>query len=473
LAQTFTTDAANELTGVTRTGTFTESGATPAPATSVTVNGLAAQTYGDFTFARTNLTLASGNNTFTNIAQNSYGVRATNILSLNLPASVNLNSDGNGNLTNDGTRAFGFDCENQLTNVTLIGQWRSDFVYDGLNRRRIARDFVWQGGAWVLTNEAHYIYDARLLIQERNTNNTPLVTYTRGLDFSGSLQQAGGIGGLLARTDGSGSTFYHADAVGNITTLMDGSENIVARYLYNPYGKLIGKWGTLADANVMRFSSKPGYRDIYDFGYRWYVPDVDRFLNEDPIQEWGGLNLYSYAYNAPADQIDPFGLMPPAVAPAPPTTWGGPYANSPGALGGGAGAAAGAAEIGGAAVAGVAAAGIATAGLVGYDAYQLEKIHELNKQTAEAERYAEQKKQDHDRYHKRCDEPPPTGLTPCELAKWKLQKALDCKKLRDDFADKYYNGAFNKGHQKTMDDLNKTIEYWKAWIDKYCNKGTK
>ncbi len=73
-------DAANELTNVTRAGTFTESGATPAPATSVTVNGQVAQTYGDFTFAATNLSLVNGTNTFTNIAQNAYGVNGDQYL---------------------------------------------------------------------------------------------------------------------------------------------------------------------------------------------------------------------------------------------------------------------------------------------------------------------------------------------------------------------------------------------------------
>ena len=110
----------------------------------------------------------------------------------------------------------------------------------------------------------------------------PLVTYTRGLDMSGSLQGAGGIGGLLARTDASGSTFYHADGGGNITALMDSQENMVARYLYNPFGKSLGQWGTMANANTMQFSSKPKYRDIYDFGFRWYFPDFDRWLNRDP-----------------------------------------------------------------------------------------------------------------------------------------------------------------------------------------------
>ena len=310
LTQTFGTDAANQLNSVSRSGTFTLSGTTPAPATNVTVNGQAAQIYGDFTFARASLTLANGNNTFTNVAQNIYGVAATNTFTVNLPSSVSLNSDGNGSLTNDGTRTFGYDSENQLTNVMVAGQWQSSFVYDGLNRRRIARDYTWSGSAWVLTNEVHYIYDGNLVIQERDTNNNPLVTYTRGLDLSGDLWDAGGIGGLLARTDTNGSTFYHSDGAGNITALMDAQQNIVGRYLYSPFGKILGQWGTMANANTMRFSSKPFHANLYDFGYRSYAPEYNRFLNQDPIQEAGGLNLYAFAANNPIYWIDPFGLDP-------------------------------------------------------------------------------------------------------------------------------------------------------------------
>ena len=96
----------------------------------------------------------------------------------------------------------------------------------------------------------------------RREQRSVLVTYTRGPDMSGSLPSAGVIGGLLARTDANGSAYYHADGNGNITALLDSQENMVARYLYNPFGKLIGQWGTLADANRMRFPPCPEYRGI-------------------------------------------------------------------------------------------------------------------------------------------------------------------------------------------------------------------
>lgn len=308
LLQTFTVDAANELTNVSRAGTFTESGVMPAPATSVTVNGQTAQTYNDFTFARTNLSLASGNNTFTNIAQNAYGLKVTNILTVNLPSSVTLNSDSNGSLTNDGVRILGYDSENQLTNVMVAGAWKSEFVYDGLNRRRIARDYNWNGSVWVKTNEILYVYDGLLLVQERDTNSNPLVTYTRGLDLSGSFSKAGGIGGLLARTDTNGSAFYHADGVGNITALMDGNENIVARYLYNPFGKLIGQWGTMAGVNTMQFSSMPQLHGLSLYAFRAYDPNLQRWPNQDPIGERGGINLHRFVHNNPINLVDPLGL---------------------------------------------------------------------------------------------------------------------------------------------------------------------
>jgi RHS repeat-associated protein len=311
LFQTFTSDTVNQLASVTRNSTMTVSGVTPAPASSVTVNNQAAQTYGDFTFARTNVTLYNGYNPFSIIAaQSATGTNATNSLTIYLPGTSTLLYDSNGNLTNDGTRSFAYDAENRLVTNWVTSAWQTEFVYDGLGRRRVARDSGWQNGQWVKTNETRYVYDGYLAIQERDSNNAVKVTYTRGLDLSASFSGAGGIGGLLARTDGNGSTFYHADGAGNITALMDAQQNLAARYLYGPFGRLVGKWGPMADANAMQFSSMPvhGQSGIVGYWGRAYDPNLQRWLQRDPIGEAGGINLYGFVGNNPLGNVDPFGL---------------------------------------------------------------------------------------------------------------------------------------------------------------------
>ena len=42
--------------------------------------------------------------------------------------------------------------------------------------------------------------------------------------------------------------------------------------------------------------------------YRAYDPSTGRWLNRDPIQERGGLNLYAYVNNNPVDRKDTLGL---------------------------------------------------------------------------------------------------------------------------------------------------------------------
>ena len=47
---------------------------------------------------------------------------------------------------------------------------------------------------------------------------------------------------MLARTDTSGSIFYHADGNRNITALMDQNQNIVARAEYDAFGKFLKQY---------------------------------------------------------------------------------------------------------------------------------------------------------------------------------------------------------------------------------------
>jgi RHS repeat-associated protein len=141
-------------------------------------------------------------------------------------------------------------------------------------------------------------------------------TYARGLDLSGSVQGAGGIGGLLAlstqlSTNNPQHYFYHADGSGNVLALVDAAGTVQARYGYEPFGRLFWQSGPLTNLNRLRFASKEMHLSsgLYDFGARWYDPFLQRWLTEDPLGEAGGLNLYRFAANDPLNQVDPWGQL--------------------------------------------------------------------------------------------------------------------------------------------------------------------
>jgi len=316
LIQSFQSDNANQLVNVALDNNLvTAAGSLPNAVTSLSVNGQAAALYHDLTFAvaggvSVNILQNNGLNEFTTVVT-SAGVTQTSVNPELVPGSVNLRYDANGNLAYDGLLAYTYDNANELASVTLSNAWKTGYAYDGLGRRRIRRDYAWSGGAWAETNEVHYVYDGLTVIQERNANNVPLVTYTRGLDLSGTASGAGGIGGLLARTDANGNSYYHTDGNGNVTALVNGSGTVVARYLYDSFGNPLGMWGSLAAANTQRFSSKEvdPHSGLYYYGYRWYAPNLQRWLSRDPIAERGGINLYGFVGNDAVNGVDPFGLL--------------------------------------------------------------------------------------------------------------------------------------------------------------------
>ena len=141
------------------------------------------------------------------------------------------------------------------------------------------------------------------------------------------MEGAGGIGGLLARSDGYSSgnftthNYYFADGNGNVTYMLNSSQSMVASYRYDPFGNTISSSGTLADANVYRFSSKEIHANsgMYYYGYRFYDPNLQRWINRDPIKDRGFRRLrplkkgrtyrnsYLFALT-PTGTIDPLGL---------------------------------------------------------------------------------------------------------------------------------------------------------------------
>jgi RHS repeat-associated protein len=359
LVQNFAVNTLNELTIITNAGRLTVSGTTTSPATGVTVNTSNALMYADTTFASTNQPWVSGNNSYMAIAHDVYGRSSTNGITVALQTTNGFSYDLNGNVLSDGTRNFSYDDENQLIGVWVANNWSNNFVYDGKMRRRIERDYSKNGSAWVETNEIHFVYDGNVVVQERDANNLPRVTYTRGNDLSGSLQGAGGTGGLLARSDntqmiiGSSSAhaYYHADGNGNVTMLINNLQLVAAKYLYDSFGTTLSLSGPLAGANTYRFSSKEWNANsgLYYYLYRFYDPNYQRWINRDPIGEMGfgaqhgktgakgllflkpnvkleGPILYTFLSSDPIDRIDRFGLisggpgdpLPDPPAPEPP-----------------------------------------------------------------------------------------------------------------------------------------------------------
>ncbi|MFA0288588.1 MULTISPECIES: RHS repeat-associated core domain-containing protein, partial [Vibrio] len=56
---------------------------------------------------------------------------------------------------------------------------------------------------------------------------------------------------------------------------------------------------------------------IVYFGYRFYIPSLGRWLNRDPLQEQGGINLYAYVNGDPLGYVDLDGRLGVPISPVP------------------------------------------------------------------------------------------------------------------------------------------------------------
>jgi RHS repeat-associated protein len=204
---------------------------------------------------------------------------------------------------------YHWDAENRLiavkdtNNVDIVS-----YTYDSQSRR-VART---QG-----SNITLYIYDAWNCLAEYTLLNSSFNlhnSFSWGLDLSGSLQGAGGVGGLLAVTkhqEQSTTHFYPTyDGNGNVSEYLDATGSTAAHYEYDPFGRIIVATGADAADFAYRFSTKPAdpATGLYYYGYRWFDPYTGRWPSRDPIEESGGVNLYGFVGNDGVDFVDQIGL---------------------------------------------------------------------------------------------------------------------------------------------------------------------
>ena len=245
------------------------------------------------------------------------------------PISFTYTSDGG--LSTDGTWSYAYDAEDQLTSVTSSaltnGAIRVRNAYDYRHRRtsktvqRLYSTIAPPPSPpigieeWQTIETRTFVYDDWNLIHETiyaidsGTTNVTEVQYFWGIDLSGTLQGAGGVGGLLAVSRNGQLYFPTFDNNGNVTKYIDESGNVVAAYEYDDFGRTISQSGPLVDFFRHRFSTK--YYDpetgLYYYGYRFYAPEWRIWLNRDPIEELDCFNLYSALANNLISRIDPLG----------------------------------------------------------------------------------------------------------------------------------------------------------------------
>ena len=162
-------------------------------------------------------------------------------------------------------------------------------------------------------SQVRFVYDGWNLLAEIATNNATVRSYMWGQDLSRTMDQSGGVGGLLMASISGTNCFVTYDGNVNITALINAiDKSLVGRYEYTPYGELLRETGLLSHQNPFRFSTK--FRDeesglIY-YGVRYLNPAIARWISKDPSEENGGLNLYVFVNDSPNNFFDTFGEHP-------------------------------------------------------------------------------------------------------------------------------------------------------------------
>jgi RHS repeat-associated protein len=197
--------------------------------------------------------------------------------------TYDLNGNETSVITPTSTNTYQWDAANRMVSETGPTN-QSLFTYDGLGRRVQIVEYA--NGVAYATNK--FIWDGQTLAEQRDV--TGAVVTKR---FFGEGEQVSGT-----------NYFFTRDHLGSVREVMNTAGVMQARYDYDPYGRMTVISGT--------FTADFGYAGMYYHApsglnltlYRAYDPDLGRWPNRDPIQEFGGLNLYAYVENNTINAID-------------------------------------------------------------------------------------------------------------------------------------------------------------------------
>lgn len=228
-------------------------------------------------------------NSASNITYNS----ANQMLSFN---GYPLTYDDNGNLLtltrSCGITNYTWDARNQLVAIDGFDDKcqpvNAVFRYDALGRR-IEKT--------VNGKAINYLYDNLDIVQEIE-NGTVTVNYIRTLNIDEPLARI--------KSDGT-IRYYQQDALGSVIALTDENGVIKTQYVYDPFGNTTIA-GETSDNPFQYTGRENDGTGLCYYRARYYSPELQRFISEDPIGLAGGINKYVYVWNQPTRYIDPYGL---------------------------------------------------------------------------------------------------------------------------------------------------------------------
>ena len=246
------------------------------------------------------------NNALYNILNNR--LNTSDIYVITYDSMGNIKSKHN-KLTNT-TSNYTFNSRNQLVSYAQLDESNQttktlSYTYDAFNRRVSKTDT--SAGSATVTQK--YLYDGDDIVAILDSNNAVIATITH--DES--------IDTPLSITNANGTFYYHRDHQGSIIALTDSSGQVVESFTYdNHYGTIVDHTVTTETNNPYAYTGRElDTEELYYYRARYYDPQIERFLGEDPIgfASWD-FNFYRYVRNNAINLTDPYGYfgIPGAIA---------------------------------------------------------------------------------------------------------------------------------------------------------------
>jgi len=223
--------------------------------------------------------------------------------------------DAKGNLLElDQGRFLRWDLRNQLQSISPVEResGRNDqesYVYDG-GGQRVRKIRSLNTNARTVVAEVRYLPGLELRTDSGTGKALQVITAQAGLN---SVRVLHWETDLPPGVTNDQYRYSLVDHLNSCTLELADDARIISRETYHPFGTTA--WSaapndTDGDYKTVRYSGKE--RDatgLYYYGFRYYLPWLQRWLNPDPAGDIDGLNLFSMVLNNPMTFIDPAGLQ--------------------------------------------------------------------------------------------------------------------------------------------------------------------